>query len=121
MDCYVTGATIKGLREGKKLTQTALAETIGVSPKTVSKWETGHGFPDVSLIAELSKLFGVDVSKLIEKLETDKFVIVPPLTVILVVPLYVALVACPRPAPARSVIVPPFTVILLVTLFLSCW
>ena len=41
MNTYVTGNTIKGLREGRKMTQAALADAIGVSSKTVSKWETG--------------------------------------------------------------------------------
>ena len=41
MDNYITGATIKRLRETKGLTQTQLAEMIGVSGKAVSKWETG--------------------------------------------------------------------------------
>lgn len=41
MNSYVTGAAIKQLREARKLTQAELAEKIGVSAKTVSKWETG--------------------------------------------------------------------------------
>lgn len=41
MDAYVTGATIRKLREAKKLTQAQLAEKLDVSDKAVSKWETG--------------------------------------------------------------------------------
>lgn len=41
MEQYVTGATIKALREGKGFTQKQLAEKILVSDKAVSKWETG--------------------------------------------------------------------------------
>lgn len=41
MDTYITGITIKRLREAKGLTQSDLAEKIGVSSKAVSKWETG--------------------------------------------------------------------------------
>ena len=41
MDAYVTGSTIKHLREARKLTQAELAAKIDVSHKTVSKWETG--------------------------------------------------------------------------------
>lgn len=41
MNQYVTGGTIRKLRERKNLTQSQLAERIGVSDKTVSKWETG--------------------------------------------------------------------------------
>ena len=48
MNQYVTGAVIKELREKNKLTQQALAEKLGVSDKTVSKWETAKGYPDIS-------------------------------------------------------------------------
>ncbi len=65
MDCYVTGATVKRLREGKQLTQTALAETIGVSPKTVSKWETAKGLPDISLLDALAAALDVSVAELL--------------------------------------------------------
>ena len=41
MNQYVTGTTIKELREKNKITQAQLAEKLGVSDKTVSKWETG--------------------------------------------------------------------------------
>ncbi len=41
MNTYITGATIKSLREAKGITQTRLAEMIGVTGKAVSKWETG--------------------------------------------------------------------------------
>ena len=41
MNQYVTGTTIKELREKNKITQVQLAEKLGVSDKTVSKWETG--------------------------------------------------------------------------------
>ena len=50
MNSYVTGAAIKQLRENRNLTQAELAEQIGVSSKTVSKWETGKGLPDISLL-----------------------------------------------------------------------
>lgn len=50
MNTYVTGATIKELRENKNLTQAELARKIGVSSKTVSKWETAKGLPDISLL-----------------------------------------------------------------------
>ena len=65
MDCYVTGAAIKGLREAKHLTQAALADIIGVSPKTVSKWETAKGLPDISLLDALANALGVSVPELL--------------------------------------------------------
>ena len=64
MDNYITGATIKRLREAKEITQTQLAEKIGVSSKTVSKWETAKGLPDITLIEPLSQALGVSVIEL---------------------------------------------------------
>ena len=64
MNTYVTGATIKQLRENKKLTQEELAEKIGVSSKTVSKWETAKGLPDISLLQPLAEALGISVIEL---------------------------------------------------------
>lgn len=64
MNTYVTGAVIKRLRDMKNLTQIELAEKIGVSSKAVSKWETGKGLPDISLIEPLSSALGVSVLEL---------------------------------------------------------
>ncbi|MBR4282502.1 MAG: helix-turn-helix domain-containing protein [Clostridia bacterium] len=65
MDAYVTGATIKSLREKKGLTQAELADILGVSSKAVSKWETAKGFPDISLIEPISKALSVSVMELL--------------------------------------------------------
>lgn len=65
MDNYVTGAAIKGLREAKGLTQEELAERIHVSAKAVSKWETGKGFPDISLLEPLAKVLDISVIELL--------------------------------------------------------
>lgn len=64
MNTYVTGSTIKALRELKKLTQAELAEQIGVSSKTISKWETAKGLPDISLLQPLAQALGVSVIEL---------------------------------------------------------
>ncbi len=64
MNNYITGSTIKRLREAKGMTQTRLAEQIGVSCKAVSKWETAKGLPDISLIEPLGKALGVSVMEL---------------------------------------------------------
>ena len=64
MDNYITGATIRRLREAKQLTQTELAQQIGVSDKAVSKWETAKGLPDITLIEPLAKALGVSVLEL---------------------------------------------------------
>ena len=64
MDRYVTAAVIRTLREGKKLTQEELAEKIHVSGKAVSKWETGQGFPDISLLEPLAQALDISVIEL---------------------------------------------------------
>ncbi|MCR5620398.1 MAG: helix-turn-helix domain-containing protein [Treponema sp.] len=64
-DSYVTGSVIKRLREGKGMTQEQLAEKINVSGKAVSKWETGRGFPDISLLEGLSRALDISVMELL--------------------------------------------------------
>ena len=64
MNNYITSATIKRLREEKGITQTQLAEQIGVSSKAVSKWETAKGLPDITLIEPLAEALGVSVMEL---------------------------------------------------------
>ena len=64
MDAYVTGAIIKQLREEKGMTQAELAEKLSVSDKAVSRWETGRGYPDITLIEPLASALGVSVSEL---------------------------------------------------------
>ena len=65
MDAYVTGAIIKQLREEKGMTQAELAEKLSVSDKAVSRWETGRGYPDITLIEPLASALGVSVSELL--------------------------------------------------------
>lgn len=64
MNSYVTGITIKTLREKRKITQAELAEKLSVSRKTISKWETAKGLPDISLFQPLAKALGVSVIEL---------------------------------------------------------
>ena len=64
MNNYITGKIIKELREKEHLTQIELANIIGVSDKAVSKWETGKGLPDITLIEPLSKALKVSVIEL---------------------------------------------------------
>ena len=64
MNTYVTGNTIRLLRESRGLTQAELAEKIGVSSKTVSKWETAKGLPDISLLQPLAQALGISVIEL---------------------------------------------------------
>ena len=65
MNQYVTGAVIKELREKKGMTQAELAECLSVSDKTISKWETAKGYPDISLLEPLAKVLGVSITELI--------------------------------------------------------
>ena len=64
MNHYITGATIKRLRENKSMTQAELAERIDVSPKTISKWETAKGLPDISLLDPLASALEVSIMEL---------------------------------------------------------
>lgn len=65
MNQYVTGAVIKELREKNHFTQAELAEKLHVSDKTISKWETAKGYPDITLLEPIASVFGVSVTELI--------------------------------------------------------
>ena len=65
MNQYVTGSVIKKLREKNKLTQLELAEKLCVSDKTISKWETAKGYPDISLLEPIAKVFGISITELL--------------------------------------------------------
>ena len=66
MERYVTGQTIRSLREKRGLTQKALAERLFVSDKAVSKWETGRGQPDGTLLGPLAEALGVSLAEFME-------------------------------------------------------
>jgi DNA-binding XRE family transcriptional regulator len=65
MDQYVTGVAIKELSEKNKMTQLQFAEKIGVSDKAVSRWETGRGYPDITLLEPIAKALAVSVTELL--------------------------------------------------------
>lgn len=65
MNPYVTGTVIKELREKCQLTQAELAEKLGVSDKTISKWETAKGYPDISLLEPIAKVLEVSITELV--------------------------------------------------------
>ena len=65
MDNYVTGTVIRKLREARKMTQEDLAAKLFVSGKAVSKWETGQGFPDISLLEPLASVLGISLIELL--------------------------------------------------------
>ena len=59
MDLNKNGKLLCDLRKAKVMTQKEVADILGIVPKTVSKWETGHGFPDVSTLSALADILGV--------------------------------------------------------------
>ncbi len=61
---YITGKIIRELREKQKMTQKQLAEKLNISDKTISKWETDRGLPDISIVDSLAKALGVSVAEL---------------------------------------------------------
>lgn len=71
MDKYLTGATIKGLREKRGMTQAQLAQQLCVSDKAVSKWETGAGYPDITLLEPIAAALHVSVAELLSGLAVE--------------------------------------------------
>lgn len=65
MNPYLTGEVIRTLREKNHMTQSELAGQLCVSDKAVSKWETGRGYPDISLLEPLAKVFRVSTAELL--------------------------------------------------------
>mgnify|MGYP000848837157 CR=1 FL=1 len=65
MDCTKIGKLICSLRKEQQLTQQQLADRMNISDKAISKWERGLGCPDVSLLPELSGIFGVNLEELL--------------------------------------------------------
>ncbi|MBR4036083.1 MAG: helix-turn-helix domain-containing protein [Oscillospiraceae bacterium] len=65
MERYITAATIKQRREAKGITQAQLAHILCVSDKTVSKWETGRGYPDISLLQPLATALDISTIELL--------------------------------------------------------
>lgn len=65
MDQNKTGKFIAGERKRKALTQKQLAEALGISDKTISKWERGGGFPEVSLLLPLCRELDITVNELL--------------------------------------------------------
>lgn len=66
MDQGRIGALLAQLRREKGLTQRQVAQQLGVSPKTVSKWECGAGSPDLTYWPALSQLYGVQLAQLMD-------------------------------------------------------
>ena len=65
MDTMKTGSYLAALRKGAGMTQQEVADRLGVSNKTVSKWESGGGFPDIAILPALAELYGVTADDLL--------------------------------------------------------
>lgn len=76
MDNNTTGAFIAQLRKENNLTQKQLAEKLNVTDKAISRWETGKGYPEVSMLIPLCEVLGVSVNELLtgERIEKDKII-----------------------------------------------
>ena len=75
MDQIKIGKFIAEERKTKKYTQRELADKIGISDKTISKWERGNGFPEVSLLLPLCNELGISVNELLsgERLQEEDY------------------------------------------------
>ena len=71
MNNYINGETIKKLRERERITQAELAEMLSISPKTVSKWETSKGLPDITLLMPLANALKVSLIELVAGYEIN--------------------------------------------------
>ena len=65
MDQIKIGTFLKLLRKEKNLTQEQLVEQLGVSNRTVSRWENGNNMPDISLLSEIAEFYDVSIPELI--------------------------------------------------------
>ena len=76
MDQVKIGQFIKAVRKEKSLTQREVAEKLNISEKTVSKWETGNGLPEVSLMLPLCELLEISVNELLsgERLDEKRYI-----------------------------------------------
>ncbi|MBM6967616.1 helix-turn-helix domain-containing protein [Pseudoramibacter alactolyticus] len=66
MDQQKIGAFLKELRREKTVTQEQLAETLNVSRRTVSRWETGSNMPDLDVLMEMADYYKVDIRELLD-------------------------------------------------------
>ena len=75
MEQQKIGKFIHDLRKEKGLTQKQLADLVGVSDKTISKWETGRGIPDTAIMNELCQVLGISINELLsgERLSVDNY------------------------------------------------
>ena len=65
MDQQKIGGFLKELRLEKQMTQEQLAEQMGVSRRTVSRWETGNNLPDLSILVQISEYYNVEIKEIL--------------------------------------------------------
>lgn len=75
LDLIKIGSFISNVRKEQGLTQKQLAERVGVSDKAVSRWETGKGLPDTSIMSDLCEALGININELLsgERLDADTY------------------------------------------------
>ena len=75
MDMLKMGSFLAELRKEHKLTQAELGEKLGVTNKTISRWETGNYMPPVEMLEELSNMYGMTINELLsgKKLSTEEY------------------------------------------------
>lgn len=76
MDVIKIGQFLKSLRKEKSLTQREVAKHLNVSEKTISKWETGNGLPEISLLLPLCRFYGISLNELLsgERLNEKEYI-----------------------------------------------
>ena len=67
MDCIKTGRLIAKLRKEKGLTQKNMADTLGISNKTISKWESNLSSPDIQSCKAMADVFGISLEELLDE------------------------------------------------------
>jgi transcriptional regulator with XRE-family HTH domain len=66
MDQKKIGSFLKELRKEKNVTQQQFAEIIGVSNRTVSRWETGSNMPDLDIVMQIADFYEVDLREILD-------------------------------------------------------
>lgn len=147
MDQIKTGKFIAQMRKEQGFTQTQLADKLFISNKTVSKWETGKGMPEVSLMLPLCEALGINVNELLtgEKIPTENYIekaeenmmnlvkeaqeskkkiimsaLVALLTVMAAIPLIVVARALEMPLAARIALIVIAVIILVIGIAVAC-
>ena len=75
MDMVKMGSFLAELRKERNLTQAEQGEKLGVTNKTISRWETGNYMPSVEMLEELSTMYGMTINELLsgKKLSTEEY------------------------------------------------